>query len=283
MQNLFIDCRDTTAQEPWALPEDWPAPAVFFTSPRYNLGIQYGTDEAGQRIDDATDHSHHYFQLRETWQRCADISGAGATLWINLKPQNPTEMSSLHAAALASGWVLQHTFAWVWHTALPDGTTIGHFSPTPNAVNPHWGFEHVYLYRKANDPPRRLQRDADGVGVPYADKSNLTRFTAGNGGQEKPDRRCRGNVWIIPRETIVGRAHPCPFPAALPEMAFRLLALPVGSVVVDPFCGIGNTGRAALRCRLRFYGIDRNPNYCAEAFWLCAAEKIKAAVRRSQW
>lgn len=258
-----IDCQDST--QPWCLPNGWDRPRSVFTSPRYNKGMDYGRDSDGVVIKDDTDPAHYYFHLTDAWRRCHAETTPDATLWVNTKSEDPAWDSFVHCSLTSSGWVLQKTFAWVFHVALPDGRSIGQFSASPRAANPHSGFELVRLYRKEGQPVIKLCRDAEGVGVPYSDKTNLSRFTAGTGGEVKEDRRCRGDVWLIPYDTRQRRDHPCPFPVGLPEMAFRLLGLPQGSVVVDPFCGSGSTGVAAVRLGLSFYGIDLNPQYCEAA------------------
>lgn len=258
-----IVCQDST--EPWQRPNEWPLPQAVFTSPRYNKGMAYGTDAEGQVIEDDTDPALYYYHLLDAWRRVHDETAAGASLWVNHKPDDPHRDSVLHTSLIASGWVIQKTFAWVFHMAFLDGSSVGQFNSVPRAVNPHSGFELVRLYAKDGAGPVKLRRDAPGVGVPYSDKTNLTRFTAGTGGQPKEDLRCRGDVWLIPYETRRKRTHPCPFPPGLPEMALRMLDLPPGSVVADPFCGTGATGVAAQACGLRFLGMDLSPAFCEEA------------------
>ena len=46
-------------------------------------------------------------------------------------------------------------------------------------------------------------------------------------------------------------------------------------IVLDPFCGSGSTGVAALRAGRSFVGIELNPQYAADA-----AERIKYYWRR---
>ncbi len=263
MSQVHLHCQDSL--EPWSRPQDWPLPQAVFTSPRYNKGLDYGLDAEGGKIEDSTDPADYYYHLLYAWRRAYEETAPDATLWVNTKPDDPFRDSQAHCAAFHAGWTLQTTFAWVYHVALPDGTSIGQFSAAPQADNPHSGFELVRLYRKNMVTPVKLARDAEGVGVPYSDKSNLTRFTASSGGQAKPDRRCRGNVWLVPYETKTRRVHPCPFPSGLPELALRLLALPPRSVVADPFCGVGSTGKAALALGLRFLGLDLSPTYIEEA------------------
>jgi DNA modification methylase len=38
-----------------------------------------------------------------------------------------------------------------------------------------------------------------------------------------------------------------------------------GDLVIDPFCGSGSTGAAAIAHGRRFIGIEKNPDYAARA------------------
>lgn len=56
--------------------------------------------------------------------------------------------------------------------------------------------------------------------------------------------------------------HPAPFPVELPRM---IIAATKAKTVLDPFCGSGSTGVAALMEGRRFVGIDQSADYCAMA------------------
>ena len=55
--------------------------------------------------------------------------------------------------------------------------------------------------------------------------------------------------------------HPTPKPISLMRYLCRVYA-PKGSTVLDPFCGSGTTGIAALQEGMSFVGIDMNEHYC---------------------
>jgi len=56
-----------------------------------------------------------------------------------------------------------------------------------------------------------------------------------------------------------GREHPNQKP--VPLMRYLLSRLPKDSVVMDPFCGSGSTGVAAMQEGMRFIGIEREASY----------------------
>ncbi|MFC0532113.1 DNA-methyltransferase [Phytohabitans kaempferiae] len=69
-----------------------------------------------------------------------------------------------------------------------------------------------------------------------------------------PTGRNPGDVWRIATRPYHG-AHVAPFPLDLPLRALAA-GCPEGGLVLDPFCGAGTTGLAALQLGRRFAGID---------------------------
>lgn len=82
--------------------------------------------------------------------------------------------------------------------------------------------------------------------------------------------------WMeAPLPHYLKRQHPCEKPAFVLERMIRASSSP-GDVVLDPFCGGGATGEAALRLGRRFIGIDLDPGYAAKA--QARLEKVSAAL-----
>ena len=69
-----------------------------------------------------------------------------------------------------------------------------------------------------------------------------------------PAGRNPGDVWRIATRPYRG-SHIAPFPLDLPLRAIAA-GCPKGGLVLDPFCGAGTTGLAALQLGRRFAGID---------------------------
>jgi DNA modification methylase len=78
------------------------------------------------------------------------------------------------------------------------------------------------------------------------DTGNVSRFFY----VSKADRADRGE----------GNDHPCSKSTTLMQWLVKLVTRP-GETVLDPFCGSGSTGVAALRCERRFVGVERDPHY----------------------
>jgi DNA modification methylase len=170
----------------------------------------------------------------------ADESSTKATLEVDLGKPCQFNVVNLQEPVFMGQRVKKYRIEYLdgttWKT-FSQGTTIGH---------------------------RKLDRRA--AGVPYQDKSNIARW--GHTGGE--DRRCRGNTWFIPYDTIQSRdkerPHPATFPVALVEQCIRLHGKGTETRLLDPFLGIGSSAVAAKRMEIAaFTGIELDPHYLSVA------------------
>ena len=231
------------------------------TSPPYNLGIAYSHYSDRQDRQSYLDWCHQWAtQVRRL------LKPAGS-LFLNLgsAPSNPLLPHEL-VLGLRDLFVLQNTIHWIKAISIddPDGLTTsrGHFKPisSPRYLNDC----HEYIFHLT--PEGRTPIDRLALGVPYADKSNIARW-GHTGGK---DRRCRGNTWFIPYETIQRRAqerpHPATFPVQLAEWCIQLHGTARVETMLDPFLGIGNSAVAAQRRGVaRFIGFEIDQTYFTEA------------------
>jgi len=97
------------------------------------------------------------------------------------------------------------------------------------------------------------------------------RYGTGRCGRAHPNGRNPGDVWSIPTRPYRG-PHFAAFPLELPTRCIKAGCRP-GGMVLDPFCGAGTTGLAALALGRRFTGIDLNP-----AFAEIAAQRLRQAA-----
>ncbi len=162
---------------------------------------------------------------------------------------------------LRENFVLQNTIHWIKSIAIED-RTFGHFKPISSKrfLNDC----HEYIFHFAIDGKIDIDRLA--LGVPYQDKSNIARWSHTRG----RDKRCRGNTWFIPYETIQSREkerpHPATFPVQLAEWCIKLHGATRVKTMLDPFLGIGNSAVAAKnRGVKKFIGFEIDEAYLAEA------------------
>jgi len=211
------------------------------TSPPYNLGIGY------ESYHDRLSPDAYLAWSLEWAGEVRRLLKPDGSFFLNVGavPADPWMPHEL-ALALRPLFVLQNTIHWIKSiTVEPRGgepLSVGHFKPINSKRFLNDCHEFVFHFTKSG----RVPVDRLAVGVPYADKSNISRW-AHTGGR---DKRCRGNNWFIPYETIVSRDLDRPHPATFPvELAKKCIALhggePADLTLLEPFLGIGNAAVAA--------------------------------------
>ncbi len=231
------------------------------TSPPYNLGIGYG------KYCDKLD-PEEYLRWSDTWAREVQrLLSADGSFFLNVgaSPANPLLPHRL-ALLFSEIFTLQNTIHWIKSiTVKPRGgeeLSVGHFKPIKSKRFVNDCQEYVFHFTKSGAVPV----DRLAVGTAYSDKSNIARW-GHTGGR---DRRCRGNAWFVPYETITNRnkerPHPATFPVELAERCLKLHGLRDGLVMLEPFLGIGTAAVAAQRCGVeRFIGFEIDEEYLAVA------------------
>lgn len=234
---------------------------IVVTSPPYNLGIAYSKYRDNQARSKYLDWSQ---QWAGEVKRLLKPDGA---LFLNVGavPANPFLPHEL-VLRLRDLFVLQNTLHWIKSiTVKPKRSkdlSVGHFKPINSQRFVTDCHEFVFHLTKTGD----VKIDRLAVGVEYSDKSNIDRW-GHTGGK---DRRCRGNNWFIPYETIQRRnserPHPATFPAALAAWCLKLHGPRKELVMLDPFLGIGHSALAARECSVsRFIGFEIDKAYLKEA------------------
>ncbi len=242
---------------------------VVVTSPPYNLGKEYNTYQ-----DDKT--PEEYLRWCEEWvSEVRRLLKPDGSFFLNIgnssaNPFFPFEVGT----TVKRQFELQNTIHWVKSISIDkeNGTeSCGHFKPINSARFLNDCHEYVFHFTlQGNTPLDRLA-----IGVPYMDKSNIKRW-AHTGGR---DKRCRGNTWFIPYETIHKRAKQRPHPATFPaELAVKCIRLhgKKNAVVLDPFLGIGHSALAAKQCSdlvSKFIGFDIDEEYIRVACQVLRCER----------
>jgi site-specific DNA-methyltransferase (adenine-specific) len=231
------------------------------TSPPYNLGIRYG------KYADR-ENRQSYLRWCKRWaaqiERVLKPSGS-FFLNIGSAPSNPMLPHEI-VATFCELFVSQNTIHWIKSITVRDRQgevrSFGHFKPISSKRFLNDCHEYIFHFTKSG----RVEIDRLAIGVPYQDKSNISRWSHTRGS----DQRCRGNTWFIPYETIQSREkerpHPATFPVQLAEWCIKLHGVARVRTMLDPFLGIGNSAVAARNCGVKeFIGFEIDEAYLAEA------------------
>jgi site-specific DNA-methyltransferase (adenine-specific) len=240
--------------------------SVIVTSPPYNLGVRY-------RSYDDTVPRARYLAWTETWiQAAARALGKTGSLFLNVgaKPTDPWTALDV-AQAARRHLTLQNTIHWIKSIAierdaagsaarLDRDLNVGHYKPINSARFVNDCHEFIFHFAATG----RVPLDRHAIGVPYQDASNVTRWRRAAG-----NRRCRGNTWFIPYETIQSRdkdrPHPATFPPRVAEYCLKLHGLSRVQVAMDPFLGLGSSAVAAAALGVDFLGVEMDEHYLTEA------------------
>lgn len=162
--------------------------------------------------------------------------------------------ADLHHLATKAGCWFQEEIVWV----KPEGAAVNR--------NQRFSLDRHPLQWRANACTERIsvyQVPTDGL------NDHIIR---GYGGRDRilGDYE-RSEVWQL--TPAPSKAHPAPFPLAIPERLIRYYSW-TGDIVLDPFMGSGTTLLAAQRCGRRAIGIEIEERYCEIAAKRLAQEVL---------
>ena len=234
------------------------------TSPPYNLGIRYKT------YVDSLPKGRYLSWTREWIAAAARVLEPTGSLFLNLgaKPTDPWNAMDI-AQAARKHLQLQNTIHWIKSiaiekeaagagAALDKDLAVGHYKPINSTRFVNDCHEFVFHFTPAGSTPL----DRRSIGVQYQDPSNIGRWRTG-----AANRRCRGNAWFIPYDTIKfrdrDRPHPATFPPRLAEYCMRLHGVERIARAMDPFLGLGSSAVAAARLDVDFIGVEIDEHYLA--------------------
>jgi site-specific DNA-methyltransferase (adenine-specific) len=234
---------------------------VVVTSPPYNIGIGY------RSYVDRRPRQDYLAWIGAVGREIARVLKQDGSLFLNIGSTNADPWIATDVAgAFRDSLVLQNQIAWVKSVSIGDDT-VGHFKPISSRRYLNQNHESVFHFTKNG----AVEIDRIAVGVPFKDKSNIARWG------HRRDRRCAGNVWFIPYQTVKSKAqkfdHPAGFPIDLPKRCIRLHGR-TDAVVLDPFLGAGTTLVAAEQLGAKGIGIEID-RYYAEA----AASRLRREAR----
>jgi DNA modification methylase len=209
---------------------------LIFADPPYNQGVNYGD---GSRADRRADGD--YLAWCREWMRLSvRLLTDDGSLWVMISDEYADHFGILlrEVGLFRRSWIK-------WYE------TFG-----VNCTNNFNRCSRHIFYCVKN--PRRFVFNTDAITRPsdraakYGDKRSA------------PGGKLWDNVWCIPRLVENSKERLPDFPTQLPLALVRpivLCASDPGDLVLDPFCGSGTTGVAAVENRRQFVGIEQNPRF----------------------
>ncbi|NVM55549.1 MAG: site-specific DNA-methyltransferase [Candidatus Helarchaeota archaeon] len=215
---------------------------IIITSPPYNRKKKYA-DEYNDNLPE----NEYYQLLGNVFSECFRVLKKNCLFFLNIGDAANDQGKSEHVAQIAekSGFTRIQTIIWV-----KSFLGKGHYTPSGGnrRLNNLW--EYIYMFAKGQN----YQIDPKAIGIPYADKSNIGRYS-------DVDLRDPGNVWLINYSLTTGKTikkgHEAPFPIELPYRCIKL-AKKIRTVL-DPFGGICSTLAAAHYLKLKGFAYEKYP------------------------
>lgn len=217
---------------------------LIFSDPPYNLSNDGFTCYSGKQVSvnkahwDKSDGFETDFNFHYRWiEACYRVLKPNGTLWIS------GTYHSIYACGFAlqkQGWQIINDIAWFKPNAAPN-LACRQFAASHETLL--WAKKHPKAKHEFN---YQLMKTSDW----------------GKDSIKNPNKQMR-TVWVIPtvpkREKIFGK-HPTQKPLALLERVV-LASSKLDAIILDPFCGSGTTGVAALKHGRKFIGVDQDSSY----------------------
>jgi site-specific DNA-methyltransferase (adenine-specific) len=223
------------------------------TSPPYNIGIVY------RSYADRLPRDAYLAWMQDIANDLHRVLKRDGAIFLNLGSTNIDPWLAIDVAQVfRHSFILQNHITWVKSISIGDDT-VGHFKPIRSKRFLNQNHEAIFHLSKTGT----VNIDRLAIGVAFKDKTNIRRRG------HAQDRRCAGNVWFLPYDTVRSKAekfdHPAGFPLALPQRCIALHGMTEG-VILDPFLGAGTTLVAAAQAGHRGIGIELDPVYAQTAF-----------------
>jgi site-specific DNA-methyltransferase (adenine-specific) len=207
------------------------------TSPPYNVGKDY---------DDDLDQEEYLQLMYDVMKEVYRILIPGGRACINIanigrKPYLPLN-HLINQIMIELGFFMRGEIIWDKGASAGASCAWGSWQSASNPVlrDVH---EYIMVYSKGSfgRKDRRKGEKADTI-----TRDEFLEYTK--------------SIWTFGAESAKRVRHPAPFPVELPYRLIQLYSYK-DDIVIDPFCGSGTTGIAALKTGRGFIGVELDEGY----------------------
>jgi len=215
------------------------------TSPPYNVGMPYGTD-------DRKNYQDYLIFVENILRELYRILKIGGRIAINL-PGTILQSSNSKMAYLSLNYVLLMRKIgfldreWITWIKMPKGEI-----PSKSTSWGSWKMPTCPYLRNASEFIIIMDKEQHKL----IDKKGQNDITT------EEFLKYTSNCWYFCPET--NRKHPAPFPKELPYRLLKLYTYPE-DLILDPFIGWGTTAVVCKELKRNYIGIEISPEYCEMA------------------
>lgn len=238
---------------------------VIVTSPPYNIGKKY------LKYNDNISREEYLKWMEKIAHNIYNIMDDSTSFFLNIGSISNDQWISFDVANIFRKKLkLQNMIHWIKSITIKESLnkseiSVGHFTPISSKRFVNNMHEFIFHFSKNGN----VRLDRLSIGVNYKDTYNIKRWKG------KKQKRCRGNTWYIPYQTIQKSSlHPAYFPIELPEKCIKLHGLFDKMVILDPFMGSGTTAVACKKLGRNYIGFEISKEYCDIAEKRIANTKI---------
>lgn len=209
---------------------------LIITSPPYNVGIDYGSNEDNLTYEE-------YLKFSEIWLRnCYHWTKSTGRLCLNVpldknKNGKNSVCADITTIVKKVGWKCQTTIIWN-EGNISRRTAWGSWmsASAPSIISP---VEVIIVFYKD-------QWKKNSSGISDISKEEFIEWTNG--------------LWTFPGENPKKVNHPAPFPRELPKRCIKLFSF-ADDIVFDPFAGSGTTLIEAINNKRFALGLEIDETY----------------------
>jgi len=216
---------------------------LIVTSPPYFNAKEYSKDTSGKDLGNIDDYENWKKEISKIWAECYRVLQPGRKLFINimnlpLKSNKNSTFRTLnivgHTIDICEKLGLIFKREIIWHKTNSVRAPFGTY-PYPGGILINNMHEQILEFDKPNVKQN----------LKYKHLTNEQKETS------KLDKEFwlqikNSDVWLMKPYKSGTREHLAPFPEELPHRIVKAFTF-IGETVLDPFAGMGTTGKAALK------------------------------------